>query len=507
MYSQEVHEQLRRNSEMRRTKSFKWDEATKSFQTEAPPQIPPKGPASAPSLGLHGQNTVSPTAKANKPVPETPKSSVSFLKNMFGLGSSDDLSNELQNAGPSISAPFNVRHHTKVDIDPHSSTGFSGLPDEWRQVLRSTGMTKEEIAAHPQEALASLTFHMQSIAPSDKPKGNMRNLMPLGEMKVGGMPGNIGSLAGMLKDGAVIRDHYLPSRQSVARAVNTAVKFSDEDPNVRFKRTKKLGQGASGTVFHAIDTKTGKACAVKTSPLEFMDELRNEIAMHNLSRHDCIVGYIGAFIDRSKCQVWIVLELMDGGSLTDTLGADIVYPESHIAYVCKCVFSAMVGMHRSHRLHRDIKSDNILLHSDGSVKVADFGFAVALCQEEKNRQSVVGTPYWMAPELIRGTGYDSKVDVWSTAITALEMADGEPPHLHQPPLRALLLITTRPSPTLLKPEQWSKEFNHFLECGLALEPSKRASAEELLMHPFMKCACSKEEYAAFVKKGKAKNEW
>jgi len=367
--------------------------------------------------------------------------------------------------------------------------------------LKSNGMTKEEIAANPKEALASLTFHMNQMDPSGGTKAKMRNLVPIGG---GGMPSNIGNLAGMLKDGAVVHDHYLPSRQSVARAVNTAVKFSDEDPNVRFKRTKKLGQGASGTVFHAIDTISGLACAVKTSPLEYLDELRNEIAMHNLSRHHCIVGYVGAYIDRSKCQVWIVLELMDGGSLTDTLGADIVYPESHIAYVCKCVFSAMVGMHRSHRLHRDIKSDNILLHSDGNVKVADFGFAVALCQEEKNRQSVVGTPYWMAPELIRGTGYDAKVDVWSTAITALEMADGEPPHLHQPPLRALLLITTRPPPTLLKPDQWSKEFNHFLESSLALEPAKRASAEELLMHPFMKCACSKDEYADFVKKNKAK---
>jgi serine/threonine protein kinase len=157
-------------------------------------------------------------------------------------------------------------------------------------------------------------------------------------------------------------------------------------------------------------------------------------------------------------------------------------------------------------MHRDIKSDNILLHSDGRVKVADFGFAVSLCQEEKNRQSVVGTPYWMAPELIRGTGYDAKVDVWSTAITALEMADGEPPHLHQPPLRALLLITTKAPPTLLKPEQWSKEFNHFLKCSLVLEPSKRASAEELLMHPFLKCCSTQQEYSEFIKQGKVPKE-
>merc|ERR1719223_2087578 len=109
---------------------------------------------------------------------------------------------------------------------------------------------------------------------------------------------------------------------------------------------------------------------------------------------------------------------------------------------------ALAYVHRQHRLHRDIKSDNILVDLAGNVKIADFGFAVSLTKEEDKRRSVVGTPYWMAPELIRGLSYGDKVDVWSMGITAIEMAEGEPPHIHEPPLRALLLITTQGTPAI-----------------------------------------------------------
>ena len=156
-------------------------------------------------------------------------------------------------------------------------------------------------------------------------------------------------------------------------------------------------------------------------------------------------------------------------------------------------------MHRQHRLHRDIKSDNLLVGFSGDVKIADFGFAAGLTEEQDKRRSVVGTPYWMAPELIRGAEYDAKVDVWSLGITALEMAEGEPPHLHEPPLRALLLITTQPAPLLREgAERWSSKFRHFLKCALHVDAAKRASSEQLLMHPFLATACTKPEFAAFA---------
>lgn len=158
-------------------------------------------------------------------------------------------------------------------------------------------------------------------------------------------------------------------------------------------------------------------------------------------------------------------------------------------------------LHFSHRIHRDIKSDNILVDVDGTVKLADFGFAANMTQERSKFNSVVGTPYWMAPELIKGKKYDGKVDVWSLGITALELADGEPPFLHEvEPLRALFLITISPAPGLRRPERWSEDLNHFLYVALKVKARRRASSTQLLMHPFMGCVSTKAKFGAFIKK-------
>lgn len=193
-----------------------------------------------------------------------------------------------------------------------------------------------------------------------------------------------------------------------------------------------------------------------------------------------------------------MLEYIHGGTLTEVLGPTIPIPEPAIAYVCKQMCMGLAYLHRQHRLHRDIKSDNVLVDFNGAVKIADFGFAAGLTEEQDKRKSVVGTPYWMAPELIRGLEYDAKVDVWSMGITAIEMADGEPPYLHEPPLRALLLITTQGTPTLRDPERWSQKLRHFLKCALQVDPAKRASAEQLLLHPFIQTACTQAEFSKFA---------
>jgi len=158
-------------------------------------------------------------------------------------------------------------------------------------------------------------------------------------------------------------------------------------------------------------------------------------------------------------------------------------------------------MHRSYLLHRDIKSDNILVAESGLIKLADFGFAAALTLEEQNRSSIVGTPYWMAPELIQGTQYDDKVDVWSMGITALEMAEGEPPLLNEQPLRALFFITVNPSPTLSEPQKWSRAFADFLSKALDKDPAERWSCEQLLEHPFLdNVTTSMDQFGKFVGK-------
>eukprot|EP00605_Chrysophyceae_sp_TOSAG23-4_P001061 GSChrysophyteH1.ASY1.ANO1.1166.1 assembled CDS len=249
------------------------------------------------------------------------------------------------------------------------------------------------------------------------------------------------------------------NRMSMARRKKNAIALKEEDYKLRFGHLKRLGSGASGVVYSAREKKTDRKVALKIANMgdeATLQELVNEIALQSLSKHPNIM-----------------------------------------AYVCKGMLQGLAFLHRQYRLHRDIKSDNVLVNFDGDVKLADFGFAINLTAEESRRTSVVGTPYWMAPELIKGTRYDSKVDIWSLGITLMEMAEGEPPLLKEQPLRALLMITINPPPKL-KSNNWSPAIIHFLSRCLEPNPDRRTSAEQLLMHPFIKTACSKEEMAEFV---------
>lgn len=150
-------------------------------------------------------------------------------------------------------------------------------------------------------------------------------------------------------------------------------------------------------------------------------------------------------------------------------------------------------MHDQYRIHRDIKSDNILISLDGSVKLADFGYAAQLTQEKDARRSVVGTPSWMAPELVTGAEYGVSVDIWSLGIVGIEMAKGEPPYLDETPMRALYLIATRPPPNVTEDEGWSADFVNFLGVCLTKDPQQRPSCEQLLLHPLMQSVHSNDK--------------
>lgn len=229
------------------------------------------------------------------------------------------------------------------------------------------------------------------------------------------------------------------------KKLDSVIQLKKENPEKIFKLEKKLGEGAGGIVFRSKDTRNGNIVAVKIAPIDDLDDVKNEIAMQKLSKHQNVVKFLETY--QRKDQLWIVIELMDGGALTSIVGRSISWNEVCIAYVLKQCLQGLECLHANHRLHRDIKSDNILYNFRGQVKLADFGFAANLTTENAARTSTVGTPYWMAPELVKAEDYDQKVDVWSLGITALEMADGEPPLLSQeiPPLKALLRITRKPS--------------------------------------------------------------
>jgi len=241
--------------------------------------------------------------------------------------------------------------------------------------------------------------------------------------------------------------------------------------------------------------------AIKTMSIsqENVHLLCTEINIMKSSKQENIVEYIDSFIvDNNK--LWVIMELMDGGCLTDVLEQfdRVRLDESQIAHVCLMTLRALRYIHRSHRIHRDIKSDNILLNSKGEVKIADFGYAAQLTEERNKRKTVVGTPYWMAPELIRGHDYGTKVDIWSLGIMLMEMIEGEPPYLEYPPLRALFLITTKGIPPIQKPDEFSPDLIDFYDKCLEKDVEKRPGADDLLEHPFLKYACEHSHFAPVI---------
>jgi len=316
-------------------------------------------------------------------------------------------------------------------------------------------------------------------------------------------------------------DKYL-TKQNDPKKENTAFRSMPKDikeetletlvnkanPNDVFRDIVKIGEGAAGEVFVAVEAKTGQKVAIKKMALndESVELLVTEISIMKTSKHPNIVTYLDTYVTGNE--IWVIMEYMGNGCLTEVLDQweFCQMNEAQIAFVCRETLRALAFIHSLHRIHRDIKSDNILLNDLGEVKIADFGYAAQLTQKKAQRNTVVGTPYWMAPELIRGQDYGIKVDVWSLGIMLMEMAEGEPPYMEFPPLRALFLITTKGIPNLKKPQNWSEDFRDFLRCCLIKEYDDRPDAEQLLKHPFLRKACDKSALLPIIAEARLAKE-
>nr|XP_030124661.3 serine/threonine-protein kinase PAK 5 isoform X2 [Taeniopygia guttata]XP_041571291.1 serine/threonine-protein kinase PAK 5 isoform X2 [Taeniopygia guttata] len=263
---------------------------------------------------------------------------------------------------------------------------------------------------------------------------------------------------------------------------------SPGDPREYLDSFIKIGEGSTGIVCIATEKHSGKQVAVKKMDLRKQQRrelLFNEVVIMRDYHHENVVDMYNSYLVGDE--LWVVMEFLEGGALTDIV-THTRMNEEQIATVCVSVLRALSYLHHQGVIHRDIKSDSILLTSDGRIKLSDFGFCAQVSKEVPRRKSLVGTPYWMAPEVISRLPYGTEVDIWSLGIMVIEMIDGEPPYFNEPPLQAMRRIRDNLPPRVKDMHKVSSVLRGFLDSMLVREPSQRATAQELLRHPFLKLA-------------------
>jgi len=459
------------------------------------------------------------------------------------------------------SLPTGFQHIDHVTFDPQSGA-FKGLPDEWKSLLGQSNITGDEMKQNPQAVIDALNFYTIAQKPSGTASGTESSSEPADEGGESGFvkkapitvptaedtPQNIvppttspassgdkarseskrlsmgresggnesarssekGTLSKLGKTLKGLKIHKSKDLGEEAKPrskkeiqaeamLNLTAISSKEDPTKVFEIRALLGEGASGAVYEAVDLRTGIKCAIKKMNLDSQprkDLIYNEVAVMMETSHPNIVRCFESFVHDGS--LWLQLEIMDGGTLTGLIDRQ-EFTESQIAAFCRDSLMALSELHNRKIIHRDIKSDNMLLNREGRLKLSDFGFCTRLNRYKSKRATMVGTPYWMAPEIVKRKKYTEAVDIWSLGIMTIEMIEGEPPYLEEDPLKALYIIAATGTPKLEDPDQCSKELLDFLSMALEVNPEKRPSAKELLQHPFVKKAATADGMARLVR--------
>ncbi|KAI7887723.1 kinase-like domain-containing protein [Mucor mucedo] len=309
---------------------------------------------------------------------------------------------------------------------------------------------------------------------------------------------------------AQVRQRVPKKAMTTPEAIVELKKLCKEyDPCLIYTDMVKVGEGASGSVYKARKKCDGEQVEedvpVAIKQIHLRRQVRKDLIVDEVrmgkdnQSHKNMVQHVESYI--WKNDVWIVMEYMEGGSLTDIV-TQIFMAEREIATVCLEVLTGLEYLHSKGIIHRDIKSDNILIGMQGQVKLSDFGYCAQVDKRQSKRTTLAGTPCWMAPEIVLRKEYGPSVDIWSLGITAIEMVEGSPPHLENPEHAIRMLTTQNVSPTLKDPDQLSLHFRDFLGKCLQFNAENRPTATELLQHPFLTRAAPQSSLLPLIESAK-----
>ncbi|XP_042706989.1 serine/threonine-protein kinase PAK 3 isoform X3 [Chrysemys picta bellii] len=470
----------------------------------------------APPLRMNSNNRDSSALNhSSKPLPMAPeeKNKKARLRSIFP-GGGDKTNKKKEKERPEISLPSDFEHTIHVGFDAVTGeftpdlygsqmcTGKlpEGIPEQWARLLQTSNITKLEQKKNPQAVLDVLKFYdsketvnnqkYMSFTSGDKSAHGYIAAHPSSTKTASEPPLAPPVSEEEDEDEEEEEDDNEPPPVIAPRPEHTKSIYTRSviEPVaapalVKEATTPQPENSNTNTLYRNTDRQRKKS---KMTDEEILEKLRSIVSVGDPKKKYTRFEKIGQGYLVGD-ELWVVMEYLAGGSLTDVV-TETCMDEGQIAAVCRECLQALDFLHSNQVIHRDIKSDNILLGMDGSVKLTDFGFCAQITPEQSKRSTMVGTPYWMAPEVVTRKAYGPKVDIWSLGIMAIEMVEGEPPYLNENPLRALYLIATNGTPELQNPERLSAVFRDFLNRCLEMDVDRRGSAKELLQHPFLKLA-------------------